>query len=721
MSRTIEARAIISAEDKTGAVFDKIAKKINGMTKAANSFAGIKSPLGGGGANGPIAKMGWGAQFQKDLEALHESSKQLAKVQKNWGDFHDVMAKGPVRFANYSRAIDNWKKTTLGNMKEVSDRMQAHEARRQRFFSGMSMAGGGLRSGAEMAIAAGGIGGAAYMGAAAIKGGVKASSERAREFARFDLAGMSESERAEAMHKADDISQKFPSVGRTGALAHIRQLRARLGSFEHAIDNAETISKAQVVLGTLGHGGEHGAEDLEKLVLGMESQGLGNNPEKFKQYTDAFVRAKSLFPDLRGEDFRQYMKNANSSKYGLSDDYLQTVVPTMMQHEGSHNFGTMQASAFSALIGGRQTKAAKAKMGEFGLMEKDGSGIKNADMLISNPYKWATEFLAPQLEAKKIGMDEAHRGDVVKAMTQMFSNRKVGEFFASMLVNRGIIEKDKGLLAGAKGTEAAEGLKNKDPFVAWEGVTNQAKDAAAAFISMKPAMEAMNEAAFTLGRFATSLDKGELPKDSPFGRWSDQQGKTGLAISAGDMTELNRRDNLSAQQREVDEKLRQGGYGEAVTRQMRMRAFELRSGIDASNNLSSMPPIFSDAERSRWEEIDREHRRGVALSGMGPQGRSGVPMPSADPRKSAGEMPPVQSLEGANVQATLTGSAEVTGEVTVKNEITAGSALIAIVNQAQSLVAQLRGSLNANGPGSLGHSSPDAVAPSRGYSAPSDL
>jgi hypothetical protein len=174
--------------------------------------------------------------------------------------------------------------------------------------------------------------------------------------------------------------------------------------------------------------------------------------------------------------------------------------------------------------------------------------------------------------------------------------------------------------------------------------------------------------------------------------------------------ETNRRDVMKRQLSEADEKLRQGGYGDAVTRQMRMRAFELRSGIDASNNASTMPPIFSDAERERWEEIQREHSRGEAYSRMSAHGGGPfIPLPESDPRKTFSEMPPVQSLEGATVQATLTGSAEVTGEVTV--EVTAGSALIAIAQKAESLIAKLSGTLQSSGPGSTGRSSPDATAP----------
>jgi hypothetical protein len=158
-------------------------------------------------------------------------SRQLARVQRDWESFHAAMAKGPVRFASYARAIDDWKTSTLGNLKQVHASMQEHEKRRQRFFSGvntgLSKAGGGLRIGAEAALAPGGVGGAVYMGTQAIKFGAKASSDRAREFARYDLGGMSEAERAEAIAKAYEISSKYPSVSRTEALAHIRQLRSR--------------------------------------------------------------------------------------------------------------------------------------------------------------------------------------------------------------------------------------------------------------------------------------------------------------------------------------------------------------------------------------------------------------------------------------------------------------------------------------------------------------
>jgi hypothetical protein len=55
---------------KTGAVFDKIAKKFEGVAKAGKAFEGIKPPM--------LGKAGWGQSFQRDVDALRVSSKELA-------------------------------------------------------------------------------------------------------------------------------------------------------------------------------------------------------------------------------------------------------------------------------------------------------------------------------------------------------------------------------------------------------------------------------------------------------------------------------------------------------------------------------------------------------------------------------------------------------------------------------------------------------------------
>ncbi|WP_438275647.1 hypothetical protein [Nitrobacter sp.] len=167
MGKIIEATAVISAQDKTGAVFDNIAKKFEGIAKAGKAFEGIKPPV--------LGKMGWGTNFQKEIDALKVSSKELAEIQRNWASFNSAMSRnGPVRAAQYFGAVDQWKKNTLSNLREVRLAMDETEKYHQKFFAGAG----------RFALHVAGIGGAAYMVGSAARAGVKASAERARELAK---------------------------------------------------------------------------------------------------------------------------------------------------------------------------------------------------------------------------------------------------------------------------------------------------------------------------------------------------------------------------------------------------------------------------------------------------------------------------------------------------------------------------------------------------------
>ncbi|WP_128931880.1 hypothetical protein [Bradyrhizobium zhanjiangense] len=56
-------------------------------------------------------------------------------------------------------------------------------------------------------------------------------------------------------------------------------------------------------------------------------------------------------------------------------------------------------------------------------------------------------------------------------------------------------------------------------------------------------------------------------------------------------------------------------------------------------------------------------------------------------------------------------SGQVTGDGKLAVEVNAGSSLLDVVRRAEAAI-RLAGTINSSGPGSLGHSSPDASAPS---------
>jgi len=351
--------------------------------------------------------------------------------------------------------------------------------------------------------------------------------EYEREQARGYLAGLTPEEQKHANLRAMELQQQFPSIGRVQVLEHLRSLRGTFGDMHHAETALPDILKSQVVLGSL-RGNDRAAHDLDQVVKGLEGAGLAANPERFNTMLDSFLKASSLFGDtISGEGFREYIQNSKSSKYGLSESYLAGVVPTMMQHDGAGQFGTMQRMAFSALIGDRQTKKATAAQQQFGL--RDGKGkLLDQEAFVSDPYQWAVDHIMPQLKKRNIDLQGMGREKGAIALTKLFSNANAGEFFASLLMNQSVVEKDRGNLKLAKGREAAGALRTLDPNTSLEGLS-QAVSTFAQTIStpiVKAAPEYMNALTDGLNRLSGWMD--QHPQEVKTG--------TGVAAAAGAAT-----------------------------------------------------------------------------------------------------------------------------------------------------------------------------------------
>ncbi|MBS0528322.1 MAG: hypothetical protein JSS22_02875, partial [Proteobacteria bacterium] len=495
MSTILEALAVIKGKDATGDAFAKVEQKIKGVASAAKSLEGVK-PFQGG-------------NFTRELAQMKATERELAHVSRSFKAFDAALkSNGPMRASRYFEAVDIWKGRTLSALREVRGSVAETDRVQERFF----------RHAARFAVHAAGIGGGAYVAGHATRGGVHSAAERERELTRLDLAGLAPDEKDTVQRRADDVARRNPTVGRTEIIDHILKLRGRFGDLHHALDAVEDVIKAQTVLKTLGAVGA--GKDLEDLTLGLESQGVSTDPAKFKSYLDSFVRAKMLFPQVRGDDVRQYMQRASASRYGLSDDYLKNVVPTLANAEGWSNFGVQQGSAFSALIGGRQTRAAKAAMAHYGLLGKDGE-IVDKPGFIANPYHWTIDHVKGALADKGVPMDSDHRGELVEAVTKMFSNRKVADFISSILINEGLVEKDRAQYPKTPDIHEGAEIARRDPFQAANTIVTQLNDAAAAMLRLQPIVGAINVAADKLSGFVSDFS-GDTPA-----------GKTGKMLGLG--------------------------------------------------------------------------------------------------------------------------------------------------------------------------------------------
>ncbi|WP_316205852.1 hypothetical protein [Bradyrhizobium sp. SZCCHNS1012] len=450
---------------------EKVAKSIQDINKAASNNAAI----------------GWSKGFAADIGKLGLSADKVKELERTFKEFYSTLGKGKTLLDNLPK-LDVWEKDTLAHLRRVE-----REARK--FGGGGGSGGGGNGSGASAGGGQGNIAGLLGLARGALptigagyaayrlgKFTVHNEADWQREKWRGALSGMTPEEIAEASAKAHELSMKYRNVGQQTAMEHIRKLRGTLGDQHHALEFAEQIVQAQSVLSSGPGGAEGGQHDLEQLTKGLEGAGYAGSPDKFGRMLNAFVKAKNLYGEtLSGEDFRTYLQRSKSSKLGLDEEYLALVAPTMIQHEGADQFGTAQATTFSSLIGRRQTDAAKKRLHDFGVLGK-GDELKEKELFIRNPYEWATKFLKPKMEAAGMKLEtdagSAERNKAVDFLATHFSNRNAGEYFASLLANQGVIEKDKLNLQKARGMEAAQQTTQNDPYQAWASVVEQSKNLA---------------------------------------------------------------------------------------------------------------------------------------------------------------------------------------------------------------------------------------------------
>jgi len=317
---------------------------------------------------------------------------------------------------------------------------------------------------------------------------------------------------------------------------HLRSNASRLGSWERSKEVSEAYARS-LVANKLSGGDEH---EMEQIVRALEGMGKANTPGQITEGLNAFARAKAANPDYTGEQFRQDMAAASSAKYGLSKDYMENIFPVLASH--TTGFGNKLSTGLSGLVGGRMKKESLNRLKAVGLIGKDGKLLDEAGY-IANNFEWTQKHIKPLLEKQGVhfgeDMTEADKSKVVSWLSKAFSARNAADLIATNLLDAPLVEKARQRHVAS--LEDMDQLQKKDPILAWEGMINQLKDAALAMAKLGPVVNGMNEASFVLGRLTKFAETGELPSDSPFGRWRTAQRETGFLAPVENINEANRR------------------------------------------------------------------------------------------------------------------------------------------------------------------------------------
>jgi hypothetical protein len=302
-------------------------------------------------------------------------------------------------------------------------------------------------------------------------------------------SGMTLEEIKHANELAASISKKYPSVSNTDAMHAVRNIRSVTGHFEEATKILDPLMRLRVV--ALGAHPEKAAElgeDFDKLIKGMEIKGVTQDLAKFEHYIDGMAKAMNVFGDtLRPTDYYEMFKYGRAATNALSDEFMLKTAPTLAQELGGSSAGKALSSFYTQFVGGKMSNKALAQLEEYGLLTDPSKVIKTSTGNVkgvlpgatmgqeylqpgaTDPYAWVNKVLIPQLARKGI-TDPSKIQEVIAAMASQQTTAQMMSIFATQ---QSRIEKDKHLVEGAKGVDAAELFQANDPKVIGKSLAAQ--------------------------------------------------------------------------------------------------------------------------------------------------------------------------------------------------------------------------------------------------------
>jgi hypothetical protein len=562
----------------------------------------------------------------------------------------------------------------------------------------------------------------------------KAGSAGAHERVRMEAAGLTPSEIMDASSRALLMSAKFKTTSQTDILHMLRNMTSVVGTYEEATHILEPLLKLRTVAeGAHPDKAAELNEDFDKLIKGMEIKGVTQDLPKFVHYMDGMAKALNVFGDtLRPTDYYEMFKYGRQSTSRLGDRFMLSTAPTFAQEMGGASAGTALQGFFQTLVGGQMKDVAAKELDRLGLLDpgkviktKTGAvkgvspgGVVQSNLAASDPYRWMNEVFLPALTKAKITDPE----DVSNEIAAVFRRGNVAQLAGILLSQKSRIEKDAARIEGAQGLEASDTFLQKDPFMAWKGVTEQFNNllSVAAGPLMQPAADAMNAIAGALSALAavavdhpmaasagllTAVGAGAtasfLAGRAALHGVGAAMGLTGAAETAGAVGG----GALPWMARAIP------GVGTAAT--IGTAAYY---GGQAASELGGIATgkYWTPKMEGELAEIDNKIN---TVTGQIEDIRSKSKSPETAEMLTAPLMATLADLKNRRE------SIDVTGEATVKQEttitVTASSELLRIMDETRVLQSQAKVALSGgNGRGSAGTSTPDVVNKNTGKAGP---
>ncbi|WP_338821601.1 hypothetical protein [Bradyrhizobium septentrionale] len=549
MAKIIEAKAVISAEDKTGAIFDKIAKKVENIAKSAKASVqvdrlakamdSVQKQMAAIDRYGTARTRYDGAL--KQMRLVEAEARRVDGVIKSLGSAADQKA-GAAEMKRVSAAVDS---ATRSLERERSAALAARRAlselgvpisgaiaHQDRLRAAVDRANAALeRQPGRVSKAAGaavrGVGrGAAavlpFAGPAIVRGTVgaaRAGAEIQSEVVKMRAAGIPEDDIQRALGETAGLMPQYTNVKRSDALERFKELRSIVLHPEEAHELLPTAIKANSAVNALDRSG-HMAEGLGFAFKGAEVLGRAQDPTKFEHYLDSFIRAQQVMgKTITPEQVYELAKYTKASGSTLSDRFLNTSAMSLAQELGGSTTGVSIDQFVKQITGGFQGNlhSAAKEFVNLGLANKDdfettktgeikgmkpGRHVAGAALAQTDPDRYVYEHLLPALEKAGITDQNAQ----IAQVRRMFPSGRAADLVSKLITQRQSFENHGKLYEKAQGLDAV-GNNQSDPFVALNSLTTSLTNFSGALTSpvMKDAAGIMSTMAASLGSWGESL------------------------------------------------------------------------------------------------------------------------------------------------------------------------------------------------------------------------
>jgi hypothetical protein len=266
-------------------------------------------------------------------------------------------------------------------------------------------------------------------------------------------------------------------------MQNIRELRMVFGDSaggqSEALKNLTAVATAKAVMSAVT--GKPADEQVFAMAKALEIKGVSMDPEHFAKMLNDMVKvAVASGGKVLGTDFQSAFKFGRTATQGWSDDFVKSILPTLIQElKGGGGFGGATGpgnalqSAFQAVVGGVMSNKAAEEYIRLGMIQTrdvirttTGSikgirpgGVEGSKEFQADPYQWVQDVLVPALNKKGITDPDKVREEVA----HLFVNRTAQQIVTLFATQQQRFQKDAALIDQAGGSNTLPDLVKHDP------------------------------------------------------------------------------------------------------------------------------------------------------------------------------------------------------------------------------------------------------------------